>query len=43
MPAWTHCSLRDADDWDEAIDWGVPDVAMNCPIDWRSNSEPEFD
>jgi hypothetical protein len=36
-------SLRDADDWDEAIDWGVPDVALNRPIDWRASSEPEFD
>ena len=36
-------SLRQADDWDEAIDWGVPDVAVNCPLEWRSNLEPEFD
>ena len=36
-------SLRHADDWDEAIDWGVPDVAVNCPIEWRITSEPEFD
>ena len=36
-------SLRDADDWDEAIDWGVPDVATNCPLEWRISSAPEFD
>ena len=36
-------SLRDADDWDEAIDWGVPDVATTCPLEWRISSAPEFD
>ena len=28
-------SMRDADEWDEAIDWGVPDVATTCPLEWR--------
>ena len=36
-------SLRDADEWDEAVDWGVPDVAKTCPLEWRISSAPEFD
>jgi hypothetical protein len=36
-------SLRDADDWDEAIDWGVPDVVGNYPFDWRVDEAPDFD
>ena len=36
-------SLRDADQWDEAVDWGVTDVATTCPLEWRISSAPEFD
>ena len=36
-------SLRDADDWDEAIDWGVPDVATTCPLEWRLTAALELD
>ena len=36
-------SMRDADMWDEAIDWGVTDVATTCPLEWRITSAPEFD
>jgi hypothetical protein len=36
-------SMRDADMWDEAIDWGVTDVATTCPLEWRITTAPEFD
>jgi hypothetical protein len=36
-------SMRDASDWEEAIDWGVPDFATLCPADWRAATAPDFD
>jgi hypothetical protein len=36
-------SLRDATDWEEAVDWGVPDCAALRPGEWRMMSAPEFD
>ena len=34
-------AIEDANDWDEAIDWGVPDY--ECPSEWRVTAAPEFD
>jgi hypothetical protein len=34
-------AMAHANDWDEAIDWGVPDYA--CPSDWRLTTAPELD
>jgi hypothetical protein len=34
-------AMEHANDWDEAIDWGVPDYA--CPLEWRVTGAPEFD
>ena len=34
-------AIEDASDWDEAIDWGVPDY--ECPVEWRIATTPEFD
>ena len=34
-------AIEDASDWDEAIDWGVPDY--QCPAEWRLTTTPEFD
>jgi len=28
-------SKRDADAWEEAVDWGVPDCSTLCPSEWR--------
>jgi hypothetical protein len=36
-------STRDASDWDEAIDWGVPDCGALGASEWRAMTEPEFD
>ena len=36
-------SLRDANAWEEAVDWGVPDCATLRPIEWRMMAAPEFD
>ena len=36
-------SLRDASDWEEAIDWGVPDYGGLQPIEWRTMPSPELD
>lgn len=36
-------SLRDATDWEEAVDWGVPDCAHLHPGEWRMLAAPEFD
>ena len=38
--AW---SKRDANDWEEAVDWGVPDCSTLCPFAWRMTSVPDFD
>ncbi len=34
-------AIEDASDWDEAIDWGVPDY--QCPSEWRVTAAPELD
>ena len=36
-------AVMDANAWDEAIDWGVPDYSSTCPLEWRLASAPEFD
>ena len=39
-------SMRDASDWEEAIDWGAPDYRTVCPVsplEWRALTAPEFD
>ncbi len=36
-------SLRDATDWEEAVDWGVPDYADLRPGEWRMLAAPDFD
>ena len=36
-------AIEDASEWDEAIDWGVPDYSGACPPEWRLASAPEFD
>jgi hypothetical protein len=36
-------SMRDAGDWEEAIDWGVPDYSTVCPSEWRALAAPEYD
>ena len=35
--------LRDATDWEEAVDWGVPDCTDLRPGEWRMLAAPEFD
>ena len=35
--------MRDANVWDEAVDWGVPDYHESCPLEWRLATAPEFD
>lgn len=36
-------SMRDANAWDEAVDWGVPDYdALGAP-EWRPIEAPDFD
>ena len=34
-------AIEDASEWDEAIDWGVPDY--ECPTEWRVTTAPAFD
>jgi hypothetical protein len=34
-------AIEHANDWDEAIDWGVPDYEQ--PSEWRMTTAPEFD
>jgi len=34
-------AIEDASNWDEAIDWGVPEY--ECPSEWRLTAAPEFD
>jgi hypothetical protein len=34
-------AMEHANDWNEAIDWGVPDY--DCPSEWRMTTAPEFD
>jgi hypothetical protein len=36
-------AMRDANAWDEAVDWGVPDYNESCPLEWRLATAPEFD
>ena len=36
-------SLNDANTWDEAVDWGVPDYKALRPIELRMLEGPEFD
>jgi hypothetical protein len=36
-------SVRDASDWEEAIDWGIPDCSALGASEWRAMTEPEFD
>lgn len=34
---------RDAGDWEEAVDWGVPDCSTLCAFEWRMATLPDFD
>ena len=36
-------AAMDANAWDEAIDWGVPDYRSSCPLGWRLAVSPDFD
>ena len=36
-------SKRDANAWDEAVDWGVPDCGSLCAYEWRMATAPDFD
>lgn len=39
-------SMRDASDWEEAIDWGAPDYRTVCPVssrEWRALTALEMD
>jgi len=36
-------AMRDANAWDEAVDWGIPDYEESCPLEWRLATAPEFD
>ena len=36
-------SQRDANDWEEAVDWGVPDCSTLCASEWRMATVPDFD
>jgi hypothetical protein len=36
-------SKRDANAWEEAVDWGVPDCSAFCPSEWRMRTAPDFD
>ena len=36
-------SLRHATDWEEAVDWGVPDCSALRPGEWRMMAAPEID
>ena len=36
-------SNRDADAWQEAVDWGVPDCSTLCPSEWRILTATDFD
>jgi hypothetical protein len=36
-------AMRDANVWDEAVDWGLPDYHESCPLEWRLATAPEFD
>jgi hypothetical protein len=36
-------SRRDADAWEEAVDWGVPDCSTFGPSEWRMTTAPDFD
>jgi len=36
-------SQRDANDWEEAVDWGVPDCNNLCASEWRMATSPDFD
>jgi hypothetical protein len=36
-------SKRDASDWEEAVDWCVPDCSTLCASEWRMATAPDFD
>jgi hypothetical protein len=36
-------SMRDASDWEEAIDWGIPDCGALGASEWQAMTEPDFD
>lgn len=36
-------SQRDANDWEEAIDWGAPDCSNLCASDRRMVTSPDFE
>jgi hypothetical protein len=36
-------SMRDADAWDEAIDWGVPEYGALCPSEWSAMAAADCD
>jgi hypothetical protein len=36
-------AIRDASEWEEAVDWGAPDCSTLCAPEWRALTEPDFD
>ena len=36
-------SQRDANDWEGAVDWGVPDRSNLFASEWRMATAPDFD
>lgn len=34
---------RDVGDWEEAVDWGVPDYTTLCALEWRVATSPDFE
>jgi hypothetical protein len=34
-------STWDSSDWEEAVDWGVPDCSTLCPSEWRMAAEAD--
>jgi hypothetical protein len=35
-------SMRDANAWDGAIDWGFPEHSALSPSEWRAMAAPDF-
>ena len=33
----------DEADWEEAVDWGVPDCSTLCASEWRTATSPDLD
>lgn len=34
---------RSAEDWEEAVDWGIPDCSAICSFELRAATSPDFD